>query len=212
MRLNTGILLVVLCLGTAMSMAVSGHADSTTSEIVDVADKGDTHSKSGDVSTEISPAGINFDLLAIKRTVPKKIQSGGLFQSKSWYTPPPPLPVSNLPPPQPVAPSLSFKYIGRMIDGNDVVLCLVKNGQQYTVRVNDILDDNYRVDKITDSQAVLTYLPMNIQQNLLFNSTVTNSSVASPPLVSALANTTQIPLVNQAAIEPQQQEQITSNP
>jgi hypothetical protein len=205
-RFNAGILLIVLCLGTAMAMAVSSHDDSAPSEIVDAAVKQNAHSNSNGVQAESGDTDINYNLAAINRTVPKKIQSGGLFQSKSWYTPPPPPPpVSNLPPPQPVAPSLSFKYIGRMIDGNDIVLCLVKNGQQYTARVNDILDDNYRVDKISDNQAVLTYLPMNVQQYLPFNSAMTTSSIASPPLVSALANTAQIPPENHLASDPEQQ-------
>ena len=75
-----------------------------------------------------------------------------------------------------------------MIDGNEVVLFLLKNGRQYTVKENDTLDDNYHVDTITDKLAMLTYLPMNMPQTLTFN-----SSAVITPTVSALATATQIP-------------------
>lgn len=85
-----------------------------------------------------------------------------------------------------------------MFDGNDVVLFLTKSNRQYAVKVNDVLDDTYRLDKITDNNAVLTYLPMNIQQTLVFNSTAVGSSA-----LSASASTATI----QAS--PQSTEQIT---
>lgn len=175
----------MLCLGTAVAMAVSGRDDVDSSEVVAAVSK---HSNS---EPGQSSGNLNLDLSAIKRTVPEKIHSAGLFQSKSWYTPPPPPPVTALPPPQPVAPTLSFKYIGKMIDGNEVVLFLTKNGRQYTAKVNDVLDENYKVEKITDSMAVLTYLPMNIQQTLAFNSSASNASPAMPNQpVGAMASAT----------------------
>lgn len=175
----------MLCIGTAVAMAVSGHDDVDSSEVVAAV------SKHSNAQPGQSSGNLNLDLSAIKRTVPEKVHSAGLFQSKSWYTPPPPPPVTALPPPQPVAPTLSFKYIGRMIDGNEVVLFLTKNGHQYTVKVNDVLDENYKVEKITDSMAVLTYLPMNIQQTLSFNSSASNTpSVLPAQPVGAIASAT----------------------
>lgn len=66
-----------------------------------------------------------------------------------------------------------------MIDGHEVTLYLSKNNQQYSAKLNDVLDGNYRVDKITYKSAVLTYLPLNIQQELLFNSTAIGISALS---------------------------------
>lgn len=66
-----------------------------------------------------------------------------------------------------------------MIDGNDVTLYLIQNNQQYSVKLSDVLDGTYRVDKITAKSAVLTYLPMNIQQELVFNSTAVGISALS---------------------------------
>lgn len=161
-------------------MAVPRQDDSTTSDVVGAVEKKrPTSSQSVTEQHEYLQSDVHFDLSAIKRTVPDNIQTSGLFQSKTWYTPPAQQQASSLPPPPPSAPSLPFAFIGRMIDGNDVILFLSKNGRQYTVKANDILDDSYRVDKITDNDAVLTYLPMNIQQTLVFNSTAVGSSSLS---------------------------------
>jgi hypothetical protein len=147
---------------------------------------------------------MRFDLSAIKRIAPENIQTSGLFQSKSWYTPPPPPPPSPVsllpppPPPPPSAPQLPFMFIGRMIDGNDVTLFLTNNNQQYTAKMNDVLDGTYRVDKITEKSAVLTYLPMNIQQELVFNSTAIGISALS---ASASVTTIQPPTQSQQQIE-----------
>ena len=58
-----------------------------------------------------------------------------------------------------------------MIDGDQVILFLSKNGKQYTVKEGDVLEEAYRLDKVANTSAVLTYLPMNVQQTLTFNST-----------------------------------------
>lgn len=190
MRFKESVLFVLIsCFGTALVMAVPKQDDSTTSDVVGAVEKKlPANIRSATDQREQSQRDIRFDLSVIKRPVPDNVQTSGLFQSKTWYTPPPQQPASSLPPPPPSAPSLPFTFIGRMIDGNDTILFLSKNGRQYTVKANDVLDDAYRVDKITDNNAVLTYLPMNIQQTLLFNSTAVGSTVLS---ASASATTMQ---------------------
>lgn len=184
------LIFLIFCLGTALVMAVSGQDDGATPDVVGAVEKKSPTTNQTGTDQHKQQADIHFDLSAIKRTVPKNIQTVGLFQSKSWYTPPhqppanslpPQLPANSLPPPPtpPSAPQLPFTFIGRMIDGNDVILFLSKSNRQYTAKVNDVLDDMYRVDKITDSNAVLTYLPMNIQQTLVFNSTAVGISALS---------------------------------
>lgn len=181
-------------------MAVSGQDEGATPDVVGAVEKKTSTTNQSVIGQHELQADIHFDLSAIKRTVPENIQTGGLFLSKTWYTPPPQPPASSLPPPPapPSAPQLPFTFIGRMIDGNDVILFLSKNNQHYTVKVNDVLDHTYRLDKITDNNAVLTYLPMNIQQTLVFNSTAVGSSALS---ASASTVTIQAP--------PQSTEQIT---
>ncbi len=55
-----------------------------------------------------------------------------------------------------------------MVNRNEVVLFLSRNDVHYVARVNDVLDGTYRVDKISDNEAVLTYIPLNVQQTLPF--------------------------------------------
>lgn len=165
-------------MATALAMAVPGRDDGATPYVVGAAEKKPSiASRSGTDQHEQAQPDMRFDLSVIKRIAPKNIQTSGLFQSKSWYVPPPPPPPPSLlslspppPPPPPTAPQLPFAFIGRMIDGNDVTLFLTNNHQQYAAKLSDVLDGNYRVDKITEKSAVLTYLPMNIQQELVFNS------------------------------------------
>jgi hypothetical protein len=182
-RIKWGALAVIIsCMATALAMAISGQ-DDTPPDIAGPVEKNHTPaSKTGANQKEQAQPDMHFDLSGIKRISPKNIQTSELFQSKSWYVPPPPPPASLLPPPPPLppsAPQLPFTFIGRMIDGNNVTLYLSKNNQQYSARLSDVLDDTYRVDKITDKRAVLTYLPLNIQQELVFNSTAIGISALS---------------------------------
>lgn len=176
MRTKGSVLIVlVLGLGTAFAMAVSGRGDGAIPEVVGIADKkSGTNRIAIDHDEQLQPD-IRFDLSAIKRAVPEDIQASGLFQAKSWYAPPPPPPPQasyvSPPPPPPSAPNLPFTFIGRMIDGDEVTLFLMNSSKSYSVRISDVLDGIYRVEKITDKGVVFTYLPMNIQQELSFNST-----------------------------------------
>lgn len=181
MDIKRGALLLGLssCLGTALAMAVSGQ-DEISPDVVAAVEKDDKLIGAGLDSARVGRDDVRYDLTTIKRAMPENIQPDGLFGSKSWYVPPPlSVSASNSPPPQPSAPPLAFVFLGRMIDKGEVTVFLSKSGQQYTVKVNDILDDTYRVDMITADNAVLTYIPLNIQQTLVFNSTAIGSSAMS---------------------------------
>lgn len=69
-----------------------------------------------------------------------------------------------------------FTFVGRMIDGNKVTLFVTQNDHQFLAKVNDVIGGAYRVDSISGTNAVLTYLPTNTQQTLMFNSTAIGSS------------------------------------
>lgn len=193
MRIKGVVLLVLLpCLGTALAMAVSGR-DDTSHEVVDAVDQKTASGRSFSEQREPGQPTIHYDLSAIKRTVPDNVRVGQLFQPKTWYSPPPPVPVNSLqPPPPPGAPPLPFTFMGRMIDGNEVILFLSRNGRQYTVKANGVMDDTYRVDKITNSNAVLTHLPTNIQQTLVFNSNAIGSLSISDATPPAMASSSQL--------------------
>lgn len=202
-RIKRGALIVVIfCLGTAFAMAYS-QQENDSPDVVEAATKSrSTGIKAPAGQDAESPA--HFNLSAIKRTVPARTKSNGLFQSRSWFMSPSLQSAARLSKPeaqspqQPAVPTLPFIFVGRMIDGDDVSIFLSKNDHQYVARVNDVLDDAYRVDKITDSSAVLTYLPMNSQLTLTFNSTAVGSSALREPVQAPAA---------QSSIAPQTQQQ-----
>jgi len=181
---GTMLILLTACLGTALAMNSKDQEDSSSGVVGAVTKEVRTHGDSGSLEQQSSE--MHFDLSAIKRSIPKDIRTSGLFESKSWYVPPPVqavlVPVQ-MPSPESTTPSLPFAFIGRMVDGNDVTLFLSQNDRQYAVKEKDILDNIYRVDKISESEVVLTYLPTNTQQILQFN---TNTATGSPISTSAL--------------------------
>lgn len=88
------------------------------------------------------------------------------FVAKLPPPPPPPPPAPPPPPPAPVAPALPFTFMGRMVENDRTTLFLTRQNQSYSVKVNDVLEREYRVDKIDNDQVIFTYLPLNIQQTL----------------------------------------------
>lgn len=185
MNIKRGALLLVLlsCLGTALAVAVSGQDDGL-SDVVAAVDKSSIQNQHGLNQSEVSRNDVRYDLSAIKRVMPENIQPCGLFCSRSWYASPTTISVSTLPPPLPTAPPLAFTFLGRMVDRGEVTIFLSKDGRQYTVKVNDVLDDTYRVGRITATDAVLTYLPLNTQQTLAFNSTTIGSSALNDVMMT----------------------------
>lgn len=88
------------------------------------------------------------------------------FASTSWYVPPPP--PKPEPPPKPTAPPLPFSFMGRYEDParSAVVVMLTRGDRLYTVSEGDVIDDTYRVERITDRTVELLYLPLKEKQSL----------------------------------------------
>jgi hypothetical protein len=84
------------------------------------------------------------------------------FEARSW-APPPPKPA---PPPPPQAPPLPFKYMGKIMDGGQVVVFLIKQDKNYVVRAGDKLDNDYQVEEINPGLMTLTYLPLGQKQTI----------------------------------------------
>ena len=106
-----------------------------------------------------------------KQQKDKKIM-GDVFNATSWYVPPPPRYVKPPPPPSPppipvpTAPPLPFTYLGRYGDSASRIIILSKGDRVYTVTEGDIIENTYRVEKLTAGMVNLTYLPLNIEQSL----------------------------------------------
>ncbi|HZV53869.1 MAG TPA: hypothetical protein VFF82_02930 [Rhodocyclaceae bacterium] len=88
------------------------------------------------------------------------------FATTSWYVPPPP--PKPEPPPKPTAPPLPFAFMGRYDDGihAGAVVMLTKGDRLYTVGEGDVIEETYRVDRITERVVELMYLPLNTKQVL----------------------------------------------
>ena len=90
-----------------------------------------------------------------------------LFPSQTWVPPPPPpKPYVPPPPPPPTPPPLPFKYLGRWVDGGQLTLFLVQGEQPIPIQLGQVLPGNWRVDEITETRVVFTYLPLDMQSIL----------------------------------------------
>jgi hypothetical protein len=63
------------------------------------------------------------------------------------------------------APSLPFRYIGKMIDNGQLAVFLQKGEENYTAMEGERVGD-YRIDKITENEIRFTYLPMKKKLSL----------------------------------------------
>ena len=91
-----------------------------------------------------------------------------LFPAQTWTPPPPPTPVDNSPPKPPPLPftvAAQWRY-----ENQSKIVVLRGNNTQYTlcnrcsvpghIVPGKMLDAHYRLDKLTDTAVVLTYMPL----------------------------------------------------
>jgi hypothetical protein len=64
------------------------------------------------------------------------------------------------------APPLPFRYLGKAIEDGQLSVFLMRGNDSYTLHGRQALDDEYRVDKVTETQVVFTYLPLKTKQTL----------------------------------------------
>ena len=125
-------------------------------------------------ATALSAHAATYSLLQLAHRVAHQTAAGALFAANSWYVPPPPPPApvvsaaQTSAPPVPTAPPLPFQYMGSYApDGEAPVFFLTRGDRVYDVRVGDTLDSIYSVDSFNGAQLLLTYKPLNIQQQLV---------------------------------------------
>ncbi len=61
---------------------------------------------------------------------------------------------------------MPFSFMGRYEEGTTRIIMLVKGDRIYTVSEGDVIDNTYRVERLTGGQLELTYLPLNIKQSI----------------------------------------------
>lgn len=92
-------------------------------------------------------------------------QAGDIFTRKSW------IPLSPATKPQPPSPPpLSFKYLGKVTEGDETRVFLSLSERNYVVKAGENINDRYRVEEVSDHAIILTYLPLNIRQTLVTTS------------------------------------------
>lgn len=112
---------------------------------------------------------IRRDLPAVAETTVVReqyaTQAGDLFAPHSWQPPPPPPPK----PAAPKAPPLPFLYLGKVLEGGEILVFLGQGPRTHLLRRGDVLAE-YKIDEITPAQITFVYLPLNEKQHLTFGS------------------------------------------
>lgn len=66
---------------------------------------------------------------------------------------------------KPAAPPLPFRYLGKMIEDGKLAVFLARGDESLSVSAGSRIGE-YRVDKVTDSEVLFTYLPLKTKQSL----------------------------------------------
>ncbi|KWN70381.1 hypothetical protein WM24_06225 [Burkholderia ubonensis] len=113
-----------------------------------------------------TPAATPREKLAALRAPVSVESANDPFTASSWLPPPPveaPLPAAR--PAPPTAPPVPFTYVGELDAKADKPQVFLSNGDQLLiVSPGDVIDGQYRVDAVSASNVVLTYLPLNQTQ------------------------------------------------
>lgn len=88
-----------------------------------------------------------------------------LFAATTWQLPQQAA-AAPLPPPVPMAPSMPFVYLGKMIHAGEVTVFLAFQDRNFAVKEGEVVDGSYRIDSIKGPVMTMTYLPLETQQTL----------------------------------------------
>jgi hypothetical protein len=69
-------------------------------------------------------------------------------------------------PEKPTAPPLPFRYVGKAIEDGKLAVFLQRGEDSYSVSKGQKLDNEYRVDKVSETKILFTYLPLKQKQTL----------------------------------------------
>ncbi|MCP3717820.1 hypothetical protein [Paraburkholderia sp. CNPSo 3281] len=88
------------------------------------------------------------------------------FTASSWLPPPPvEVPAAPVRPAPPTAPPVPFAYVGQLDAKAAKPQVFLSSGDQLLiVSPGDVIDNQYRVESVSESDVVLTYLPLHERQ------------------------------------------------
>ncbi|MNR56180.1 hypothetical protein D3C85_1767090 [compost metagenome] len=61
---------------------------------------------------------------------------------------------------------MPFQFIGKLHDRSDLQVFLQSGEKIYVVRKGDVIDDNWRIERISDVELSFVYLPLHLSQTL----------------------------------------------
>ncbi|MBS1133494.1 MAG: uncharacterized protein H6R02_635 [Burkholderiaceae bacterium] len=96
--------------------------------------------------------------------------AGDAFRMASWTPPPPPPPPPAAPPPPPpppTAPPLPFSFVGLLEQKSSRPTAFLAKGEALVIAgVGDVIDGTYRVESLSPTGVVVTYLPLSQKQTV----------------------------------------------
>lgn len=98
-----------------------------------------------------------------RKEIPATIVSpsvGASAPSVVEVAPPPP------PPPPPAAPPLPFRYLGKVVNDGNTSVYVVSGDKDHAAAPGSVIDGAYRVEALSETAIVFTYLPLGLQQTL----------------------------------------------
>ena len=113
-----------------------------------------------------------------------------IFAARSWVPPPPP-PGPPQPLPPPVPPANPFRFAGRVVQDGQTQVFLSKGDLTVPIKAGEVLDTTYRIEEITPSRIVMTYLPLAHRDVLLIDGPgggVGAEPRALPPPIAGLSS------------------------
>lgn len=70
------------------------------------------------------------------------------------------------PPPPPQAPPLPFRFIGAQVDSGEYVVFLEQQNRTHIARIGETINEEWRLDRLTERSLMLTYVPLGQQRVL----------------------------------------------
>jgi len=116
----------------------------------------------------VPPAALKEEPLDLEALERRKVSGTvpDLFEHRA-PTPPAPVRIAVVaPPPTPVAPPLPFRYLGRLDDGERRAVFLEEGKNVYSVAVGDMIDQRYRIERITDTAVTFRHVLLGTEQTL----------------------------------------------
>lgn len=156
-----------LVLGTLLVVALSVTlgADRQGSGVTEVVAASVPKHRAATSAVSADAGSAQMDLTRMSRlTKTATTEEADLFGVHSWQPVPPPS--RPAPAPRPTAPPLPFVYLGKMTEGGAVTVFLSQQGRPHIVKAGDTIERTYRVEAIADKAVTLTYLPLDIKQQL----------------------------------------------